>query len=151
MYDTQKFELPSNLQGVHVAPRFGPSAIKIVRQLWGPSPLNRCGVDYQRYLYCTRTKPFPSTNSKMTVDTTPRVIICGAGPVGLFVALKLSRAHIPCLVLEKVSALMNGFNATRPLIFSKPLAHVDILHLALQSWIGLESWTTQLPMQQKST
>jgi len=41
----------------------------------------------------------------MTVDTTPRVIICGAGPVGLFVALKLSRANVPCLVLEKVRSL----------------------------------------------
>jgi heterodisulfide reductase subunit A-like polyferredoxin len=70
--------------------------------------------------------------TKMTVETTPRVIICGAGPVGLFVALKLSRAHIPCLVLEKVSSLMIVSNF-RPLIFSKPLVHVDILHLALPS------------------
>lgn len=54
------------------------------------------------------------SDRKMTVDTTPRVIIAGAGPVGtshlyeldsqegLFVALKLARAQIPSLVLERV-------------------------------------------------
>jgi hypothetical protein len=64
-----------------------------------------CGAEDLRGIYMCPGVPFADATANkqdMTVDTTPRVIICGGGPVGFFVALKLSRANIPCLILERV-------------------------------------------------
>jgi ribulose 1,5-bisphosphate synthetase/thiazole synthase len=60
-----------------------------------------CGAEYLRGIYMCPGYA-PANKQDMTVDTAPRVIICGGGPVGFFVALKLSRANIPCLILERV-------------------------------------------------
>jgi 3-(3-hydroxy-phenyl)propionate hydroxylase len=75
-----------------------------------------------------------------TVETTPSVVICGAGPIGLVAALTLARFGVASIVLDRKSTFNDG---SRAICIARSsmhvLAHIGAVQPFLDKALG---WTT---------
>jgi 3-(3-hydroxy-phenyl)propionate hydroxylase len=82
----------------------------------------------------------PRRDPVRTIETTPSVVICGAGPIGLVAALSLARFGVRSIVLDRKSTFNDG---SRAICIARSsmhvLAHIGAVQPFLDKALG---WTT---------